>query len=416
MTCSPKCITAKLTDAEIRRQSENPLCRELKDPRYPVLLRYHKARDRASYIYVGHHNGQPRWRKLATWPVTPADAFFKELPRLIASVVATPDAHEKISEWATFGQMLRWYLERVKGDRRLSKSRRDGITSQIRRQLLPIWGDLPLALSRRAIDETVMGWQASYQLETVRGGYSLLRSVIKLAMTLTLLDADPLLGLRFCEIVPTRSRITAGRLRPSHAPAVLATLPAANVPPRVLCLLMLLHGTRIGETRRAAWRDFDLVGEGASWHIPGSTTKNGFDHTLPLTPVAVELLASYRRWQQANGYQGVYLFPHGSGQLSAREATRWVAGVSDRQWRAHDLRKLARTRWTEQRTDYHIGEALLNHSPGKLAKTYVQSDLLDLMRAALVTYHDWLATRATGINGINVISFEYQNNIKVVDG
>ncbi|WP_434472214.1 hypothetical protein [Aeromonas veronii] len=46
----------------------------------------------------------------------------------------------------------------------------------------------------------------------------------------------------------------------------------------------------------------------------------------------------------------------------------------------------------------------------------MQSDLLDLMRAALVTYHDWLATRVTGINGINVISFEYQNNIKMIDG
>lgn len=397
MTALPKSITAKLTDAEIRRQSANPLCRELKDPRYPILLRYHKARDRASYLYVGHHNGRPRWRKLATWPATPPDAFFKELPRLLASVAATPDAHEKITEWVTFGQMLRWYLERAKGNRRLSKSRRDGIASQIRRQLLPIWGDLPLALSRRAIDETVMGWQARYNLETVRGGYSLLRSVIKLALTLTLIDADPLLGLRFCEIVPTRSRITAGRLRPSQVGAVLTALPNARVPARVLCLLMLLHGTRIGETRRAAWRDFDLADDVAMWHIPGSTTKNGCDHALPLTPVAVALLASYRRWQHAAGYHGVYLFPHAAGQLSAREATRWVSAVSGGQWRAHDLRKLARTRWTEQRTDHHIGEAMLNHSPGKLAKTYIQSDLVPLMRAALVTYHDWLATRSNGV-------------------
>ena len=57
------------------------------------------------------------------------------------------------------------------------------------------------------------------------------------------------------------------------------------------------------------------------------------------------------------------------------------------------MRKLARTVWAEIGIDYLVGEMLLNHSMGTLAKTYIRTTADQLRRQALEQWHAWLDAR-----------------------
>jgi integrase len=72
-------------------------------------------------------------------------------------------------------------------------------------------------------------------------------------------------------------------------------VPLAGGDPRPFGLLLkvlLLTGQRrnevVGMTRNG------LSDDGATWNIPGSRTKNGWAHVVPLPPLVPELIASVR--------------------------------------------------------------------------------------------------------------------------
>ena len=83
-------------------------------------------------------------------------------------------------------------------------------------------------------------------------------------------------------------------------------------------------------------------------------------------------------------------------------------------WTSHDLRKVARTAWTDLGVDGHIGEMLLNHSLGKIASTYINTQAKEQRRLALVKWHNWLDQR-----GFKVIHAQtgvrYEDSQNLVD-
>lgn len=386
-------VHCSLTDAAIRRHSSNLAVREIKDPARPIRFRYHKGRATGTIHAVVYSGNQEIWRKLAVWPAVTADALISSLPRLLTSIIASPSDHDVISSMSTFSDLLGWYAERNAGNRQISSSRRAAVASQIKCQLLPLFGSLSLHSPRFDLDVVMQRYQQGYHAETARGGWGVLKQAVSLARKLRLITHDPLDGIAFSDLVRVKVVVKPGRLRSSHAGEVLATLKDVPPPSRLLCLLMLANATRIGETRQAKWRDFDLV-DGGAWHIPASTTKPGRAHRLPLTAFTLAELKAYRGWQLSHGYSGVYLFPGSSGSpISAREAGRLVSSVSAGEWSAHDLRKLARSRWADQGVDYLVSELMLNHALSKLDKTYINTLVEGQILEALTQYHEWLSTK-----------------------
>lgn len=385
-------LSTPITDAAIRRHSADLSISELRDPRRPIRFRWAKCRSRGSVHLVIHVNGKSRWRKVAPWPAVPVSQVLDDLPRKISALMDDAAATVQSSEFVNFADLLRWHGDRVAKSRSLSASRRAAVASQIRRQLLPLFGALSLHSSRDDIDQVVQQYQQRFMVDTVRAGWGILKKASKDARRLAMITHDPLAGLAFSDLITRRPIQRPGRLRPSHAPDVLAKLAAAPRDAAMLCLLALLHGTRIGETRLAQWREFDLA-PGGCWHIPADHTKPRRGHVIPLSPLAISVLQRHQARQRAAGYRGVYLFPacRSASAIGARDATRMVATVSGGQWRAHDLRKLARTRWTDQGTDHHVGESLINHAPGKLAGIYINSSMREQQRQAIELYHEWLS-------------------------
>lgn len=377
-------VSVQITDAAIKRHAVEVGVRELNDTRSPLRLRYRSDRQRATWFLLQSRHGKKTWHKVGNWPDITAKALRLRLPGMLADLAASATASTRVSGWETVGELLNWYGDRMANDRTLSEGRRFTVTSAIRCHLLPCFAELRLEdLNHRAVDG--LFWrrlQARYKLSTVKAWFAILKRATRLATKLQLIERDPLAAVTFGNFTTASVQPKAGKLRPSQVKALLKTTPPeAAHRETALFLLLLMCGTRIGETRRTAWSHIDAGG----WYIPPEHAKNRTEHYLPMT----EPLQRVLMWWRAQS-QGSALFPEGAGTLSASTASALIRGISRREWTAHDLRKLARTCWADLGVDYMVGELLLNHTLSKLDQTYIHTHAEAQKLAALTQYHQWL--------------------------
>lgn len=402
----------KFSEAEVRRQAADTSVRDLRDPRHPGLyLRFWSNRERASWHLV---RGK-QWVPIARWPELGVAAVLAELPALRQRLMRRPATAAVASGMATVGQLLDWYGDRMARDRSLSSKRKAGARSAIAQHLKPRLDVLALTdVSADTLDRHLM-WpcQAEVSLSYLRQMFVLLLTAFRQARQLGLIDHNPMAGMRFNDFTKAKILPKAARLRGVQLPELLQQLAQAfNTTPgdAMLALMMLAHGTRIGETRMARWADISLAA--SEWFIPAANTKTRTEHRLPLTAQLKALLVRYRAIQQAQGYEGVYLFPNRRGlSLSETQASMVFTRLGQGAWTSHDLRKVSRSTWTDLGIDGHIGEMLLNHSLGKIAATYINTQAIQQRRAALEKWHAWLDGIGFGaIHGLTEALFEISQN------
>lgn len=381
----------KLSEAEVRRQAADKSVRDLRDPRHPGLyLRFWSNRERGTWHLV---RGK-KWVPIARWPDLTVAAVLAELPALRQRLMRSPATAPVASGMANVGQLLDWYGNRMARDRSLSAKRKAGARSAIAQHLKPRLDDLALAeVTADALDKQLM-WpcQAELSLSYLRQMFALLLTAFRQAQQLGLIDRNPMAGMRFNDFTKAKIMPKAARLRDVQLPELMQQLAQAfETAPgdAMLALMMLAHGTRIGETRMARWSEISLAA--AEWFIPAANTKTRTEHRLPLTAQVEALLVRYRAIQQGQGYEGVYLFPNRRGlSLSETQASAVFTRLGQGEWTSHDLRKVSRSTWTDLGIDGHIGEMLLNHTLGKIASTYIHTQAMQQRRVALEKWHAWL--------------------------
>ncbi|MEX6504209.1 tyrosine-type recombinase/integrase [Pseudomonas zhanjiangensis] len=393
-----KTVTVTLSDTVIRKYTDNLEVRDLKDATRPLVYRFRKNRSRGSLYVIKYAHGKGGWHKIGNHPDMPIKTAIAALPEILARLSVAPDQRPvAASGWSTVGEVLQWYAERVANDRSLSKSRKITTQSAIRCQLLPRVESLSLAeVTRPNIDKHLM-WplQSSHSVSYVRFVFAVLKVALKRANDLGHIAGNPLAAWQFSDFIKTKIRPKGARLQPGDINELLTEWADtyAKSPDRVaLAVLMLAHGTRIGETRVAKWKSFNLADR--VWVIPATDTKTKSAHTLPLTDQVAAFLNRYRATQAASGYDGAYLFPGVTGRpLAERQACEHFAALSLGDWTSHDLRKLARTAWADLGVDYLIGELLLNHALKALDVTYIHTTAEARKREALERWHAWLDER-----------------------
>ncbi|POF89385.1 tyrosine-type recombinase/integrase [Pseudomonas putida] len=402
----------KLSEAEIRRQAADVSVRDLRDPRHPGLyLRFWTSRERGTWHMV---TGK-RWEPIAHWPELSVADVLAELPSLRRRVMRDRAAPVAVSGMTTVGELLDWYVDRMQDDRSLSTKRKAGARSAVVQQLRPRLSGLAIAEVRaESLDKHLM-WpcQANVSLSYLQQIFALLLIAFRQAHTLGMIECNPMAGMRFKDFTKARIRPKAARLRDVQLPELMQQLAKAfeDLPgDAMLALMMLAHGTRIGETRMARWADISLAA--SEWFIPAANTKTRTEHRLPLTSQLKALLTRYRAMQQSQGYSGAYLFPNRRGlPLSETQASNVFTRLGQGAWTSHDLRKVSRSTWTDLGIDGHIGEMLLNHSLGKIASTYIHTQAMQQRRAALEKWHGWLDSIGfSTIHGLKEALFEFSQN------
>jgi integrase len=162
---------------------------------------------------------------------------------------------------------------------------------------------------------------------------------------------------------------------------------------------LTLLGQRRQEVGGLCWSE--LLGLDApqpTWKIPMSRTKNKRAHTLPLLPLALDIIGAVP--QMASRDQ---LFGSRSGGgfmdwARAKQALDKSSGVTE--WTPHDIRRTFSTRLHEElNIAPHVVEALLNHFSGHRsgsARPYNQAKYLPQMRAALAQWEDYIRALVEG--------------------
>lgn len=385
-----------LTDAAIRRHLVDERLFQLRDLRYPLRLRINKARTGGSWYVVHYSNAKSRWRKVGNWPALPAKNIIDRMPQILSDLAVDPASSlDSDGAFSNVADLMHWHVNRTKSDRNLSKSRQASILSATSKHIIPRVGKLQLDdVIHQNIDELLM-WplQQDYSVSYCRMIFEVMRGAFRNARKLRQIATDPCSGMRFSDFITASAATKQGALRADMISDLAEKLSEHSGAERIFVLLMLCHGTRIGETRKAKWQHFSGLdgNESAAWNIPKTDTKTKSAHRLPITELVKKELLIYMDIQQQSGYSGVYLFPGNRAKaVSGVTANRMIQLVSDRDWTAHDLRKLARTCWADLGIDYMVGEMLLNHALSKLDRTYIHTYVEKQIEEALEKYHAFL--------------------------
>ncbi len=175
-----------------------------------------------------------------------------------------------------------------------------------------------------------------------------------------------------------------------------------NAEVRIALKLILVTAQRPGEVALAEWREFDL--ERRLWTIPAERSKNGQEHEVPLSDLALALIRHLRRrfgetrflvpsrcWRARDG-----------APITVRALSQ---GIRDRRqhfamakFTPHDLRRTAASLMTASGVPRLHVEKVLNHTIDDVAEIYDRHNYAVEKRAALRRLAEALAG-AIGIRG-----------------
>ena len=387
-----KTIRLNLSERIIAAHKSDLPVYQLRDNRQSVYFRYkQKDRNLGTFYGVFHKNGKSTWIKLGNYPALSVKSAFVKMRRLIKE----SESKEVISNQLEFSntiELLEWYQERLANNKALSTHTKKNQLACIKQHLIPLIGKTKIKeLSLPLVDETLFQpLQAKLALSTVDNVLSVFNAAIKRAVQVQLIRFNPLPKCTLAEFTNQRPKVKASRYSQHALTETIKELHKHTMAHQALFVLLLMHGTRIGETINAKWDAFDF--EQKLWRIPEQDTKTKQAHLLPLTEQAINWLKFYKKYQLHNG-KSIYLFPQKTNKrkpISANQGSRIISAMAKGKWSAHDLRKFSRSIWMELGVDYMVGEFLLNHTLNKLNQAYIHTLAMPNCRAALTQWSNWL--------------------------
>jgi integrase len=143
--------------------------------------------------------------------------------------------------------------------------------------------------------------------------------------------------------------------------------------------LLLLTGQRRDEIGSLRWSEIDM--EEKLIKLPTERTKNKRSHEVPLSDSAIAVLEAVGRRDDRDLVFGI-----GEGGYSGWSRSKEVldeAAELEEAWTLHDLRRTVRTGLGQLGVLPHVSEAILNHLPPKLVRTYDRNKYEAEKRGAL---------------------------------
>ncbi|MFV0449464.1 MAG: tyrosine-type recombinase/integrase [Vibrio sp.] len=390
-------VTVRMSEAQIRKHINDRRVSELKDERSSLYLRFNAARTGGTWWLRMYEKGMESKIRIGRYPTTQAKDVLK-----LASAATVKIKEGEVVEchrFDTVDQLIDWHVKRECLKKLSSRERLNNLKSMAERHLIGMFHCLPLMqLDHDKIDDVLIKpmFADGYSVAYVRALFNVLKTACRTALKLKYITVNPLADVQFKHFFHenyslTKAQLKGCRLSADQLPDVLGVVKGAAWPARMLVLMMLGHGSRIGETRRTKWSDISFVMK--RWTIPKDEAKNDNEMVYPLSDWMIEHLRSYQAWQVESGYCGEYLFPisvKSKSPVYASLASQWVRLISKGKWSAHDLRKRARSIWQDIGVDYIVCESLLNHARGSLDQVYIHTHMEIQKKEAINAYHEWL--------------------------
>ena len=366
-------------------------CSSVRDLTNPLLqLRFNKVRSGGSWrIYYRN-----RWFKVGEWPEVKTRDLRSKFSALLEKIRNKQSARVTKDCFLLVGDLLVWYKDRMAENANLSAQRKADIKSTVKCHLMPNLAKVNILDIDKNLIDRLLVWplQKTLSKSSVVKKFHILKSAFKDASDLDLLPVHPLSNYRISDFGDFSESVSESMLKPRMVKTLLDEVVDQPLYLRLICMLMLSLGTRIGETIIAKWQSFHLVhGESASWDIPKADTKTKTAITIHLPHEVIQMLIEWRTIQKEQRYNGKFLFPNYQHTDPLRYEVVRIAmhKFSAGKWSSHDLRKCARQCWEEQGVDGLVAERMLNHTLGKTTRAYT-GHAYNLRFAALKNHCQWL--------------------------
>lgn len=369
-----------------------------------LLVRVTDRGTKTFYLYK-RIGGRPQYWPIGTFPAWSAGAAFDAAKRRIQEIEKgyDPAAERQARKAApTFAELAQQYIER-----HAKRTKRSWQTDQsfIDRFLLPAFGERKACdIARREVIALIEQIAEDTPVQANRV-FACLRTIYSWAIRVDLVETTPCLLVR----APSREKPRDRVLTPDEIRQLWAVLDSVRpvgasrtkkAPPMtegtaLAIKLALVTGQRIGEITGLSW--FEIDREGASWTLPATRSKNGLEHRVPLSKLALAILT---RAAAIGGGSG-YVFP---GRDQTRHIDHNVIGHALRRAReasglaaftAHDLRRSAATRMASAGVPRVVLGKILNHKERGITAVYDRAGYDLEKREALEAWADELA-RLTG--------------------
>ena len=281
---------------------------------------------------------------------------FKEAAeKYIAAHRAGWKSEKHAGQWAT---TLETYAYPVVGDLSVAAIE----TAHVLKVLEPIWTSRTETASRlRGRIEAVLDWATARQL----------RQGENPARWRGHLD----------KLLPAKTKVRKVKhhdaLPYGDVPEFMAKLRAMDSVSARALEFTILTAARTGETIGALWPEIDFATK--VWTVPGTRTKSGREHRVPLSERALEILAALPR---EDGNEHVFIGARAGKGLSDTAMLKLLRGIDDTGLTVHGFRSSFRD-WAGNQTNYprEVAEAALAHRVGDATEAaYRRSDALEKRR------------------------------------
>ena len=352
---------------------------------------------RKTFMFMYRFKGKARRMTIGVYPrMTLATAHKKhaEARELLVKEKTDPGAlKQQKRAWAkaapTVQDLADEYMEKY-----AKKKKRSWREDQrmLDKYVLPHWKNKKVeAMKRRDLILLLDDIDAPIQANRV---LACVRKVFNFAVDRGILEATPFNRMK----LPNEEKERTRTLPPDEIKAFWNKLDDAAIEKRTRLALkfLLVTAQRSIEVTEVERKEIDL--KKRTWTIPANKTKNGYEHTVPLPALAVELLEEIYDL----GGDTPYVFPDKKdgdkpmNEGTLRQAVSRNLDVFEMEhFTPHDLRRTASTimrslvnpKWTEK---------VLNHTAPKLERTYDRHDYMVEKRQALEAWAHKLETIIEG--------------------
>jgi integrase len=289
----------------------------------------------------------------------------------------------------TFEHLADRYL--AEHARRFKKSA-DADERHLKLHVRPKWGRRPYGeIKRRDVIELVEGLYGQGKAALAVRVKALVSKVFAFAISRDLVEANPASGIGRIADLPPRERVLSNdEIRLAW---VAAMLPPVSRRVGLALRLVLATGQRPGEVAGMHLSELEHLDDAnrALWRLPGSRAKNGREHVVPLSPLAVKIVTEAVAEDGEEGRSRGFVFPsprggragpvspHALAVAMARIVKRLDPAVEESErhpladapgagtWRAesptpHDLRRTAATRMRALGVSSDDVQRVLNHA------------------------------------------------------
>jgi integrase len=223
--------------------------------------------------------------------------------------------------------------------------------------------------------------------------YSLLKQCFEFAAAKDLIPASPMAGV----LRPGGDEVPRDRtLNDDEIRSFWTKLDSAKMadPTKLGLRLLLVTAQRRGEITAARWEHFDL--DSAIWTIPAELSKNGKEHKVPLSPLAIQILTQLRAitGERPHVLASQHSIKKPDQSYSERVLSRAVRENADHweipHFTPHDLRRTAASMMTAIGVPRLHVEKVLNHTLSDIAEVYDRHDYFEEKKIALNRWADHL--------------------------